>query len=138
MISFKDGRIATSILISADTKRVWKIIIDTMLWPQWGPSVLVVECADRYINAQSQGRLKTALGIWLPFTITEFEAFHFWSWRIGRIEATGHRVSQRGQNQTVLSFTMPWWSAPYLVICKRALQNIDDLAMAPVPAETRQ
>ena len=138
MISFKDGQTVTSLLINADAERVWNIIIDTMLWPQWGPSVSVVECADRYINGQSQGRLKTALGIWLPFTITEFEAYHFWSWRIGRIDATGHRVRQYGHNQTLLSFTMPWWSTPYLVICNKALQKIEVLAIASVPGETSE
>ena len=131
MISFENGETKTSRVISADTALVWNIVIDTMLWPEWGPSVSVVECDDRYINGRSRGRLKTAFGLWVPFTVTEFEEGHFWSWRIGRIEATGHRVTRYGNHQSLLSFSMPWWSTPYVIICNRALNLIENLATSP-------
>lgn len=138
MITFKNGHISTSEVIAADAERVWNIIIDTQLWPKWGPSVSAVECADRFITAKSKGRLQTALGIWVPFTITDFEDHHFWSWHIGRIEATGHRVSRHRENQSIVSFTMPWWSTPYLIICTKALDHIKKLAVVSAQTESRQ
>ena len=137
MITFKNGQTSTSAVIAADVERVWNIIIDTHLWPKWGPSVSTVECVDRFITAQSSGRLQTALGLWVPFTITDFEDGHFWSWRIGRIEATGHRVSRHRENQSVVSFTMPWWSTPYLIICMKALDHISKIADVSAQTETR-
>jgi hypothetical protein len=138
MIAFKDGQTTTGALIMADTEIVWNIITDTHLWPQWGPSVSVVECADRFINAKSRGRLQTPLGVWLPFTITAFEDMHFWSWRIGPLEATGHRVRQEGLNRSILIFSMPWWSTPYILVCNRALRRINKIAESYASIDMRQ
>ena len=129
MITFKNGQTSTSALIAADVECVWSIITDTQLWPKWGPSVSAVECVDRFITAESSGRLQTALGIWVPFTITDFEDHHFWSWRIGKIEATGHRVRRHHDNHSIVSFSMPWWSTPYLIICTKALGHIKKIAV---------
>jgi len=138
MIGFKDGQTSTSALLAAESEIVWNIITDTHLWPLWGPSVSVVECADRFITAKSKGRLQTSLGVWLPFTITGFEDMHFWSWRIGAIEATGHRVRQEGDHQCILTFSMPWWSTPYVVVCNRALRHIKKIAESYTPSDVQQ
>lgn len=135
MVVFKDGQTTTGALIMADAEIVWNIITDTHLWPQWGPSVSVVECADRFINAKSSGQLQTSLGLWLPFTITGFEDMHFWSWRIGAIEATGHRVRKKGDHQCILTFSMPWWLTPYIVVCNRALRHINKIAESSLPID---
>ena len=67
MTTFKNGQAVTSTVIAADPETIFNITFDTDLCPQWGPSVSAVDCADRYINAKSRGRVRTGLGLWLPF-----------------------------------------------------------------------
>lgn len=93
-----------------------------------GAFLTAVQCNDRFIHGNSYGRVKTIFGLWLPFTITEFEKFSFWSWRIGRITATGHRITAQGDGCCELTFTMPWWASPYLVVCALALRRIERIA----------
>lgn len=128
MISFANGQAVISVYLSVSQEKAWRIITDTHLWSQWGPSLTAVQCADRFIHGRSYGKVKTIFGLWLPFTITEFEQFSFWSWRIGRFKATGHRVVPQEEGYCELIFTMPWWASPYLLICALALRRIERIA----------
>ena len=115
---------AVTRIIDAPADRVWDQLTRVAGWPRWGPSVVAVECADEVIRLGSQGRVRTALGIWLPFRITEFVPGRFWGWRVAGIRATGHRVESLGPNQCRLSFDMPYWAALYAPVCRRALDRI--------------
>lgn len=128
MISFANGQAMVSVHLGVNRETAWEIVTDTRLWPRWGPSLTAVQCNDRFIHGNSYGRVKTIFGLWLPFTITEFEKFSFWSWRIGRVTATGHRITAQGDECCELTFTMPWWASPYLVVCALALRRIERIA----------
>ncbi len=115
-------------LIEAPAETVWKILIDTDQWPLWGPSVARVDCPQRLISAGVKGRVKTVVGLWLPFEITAFEEPVYWHWKVGGIPATGHRVTAKGPNRCELVFEIPFGAFPYAIICRRAAENIARLA----------
>lgn len=119
-------------IIRASAPRAWDTLIDTWQWPRWGPSVRAVDCADRYLCAGSRGQVQTAVGLWLPFTVTAFEADRYWRWQVGGIAATGHRVECLTATSCRVSFEIPVVAAPYSIICKIALQRIAHL-LEPAP-----
>lgn len=121
------GRWIVSRDLEWPASEVWRAITDTNLWPVWGPSVTSVECPDRFITPSSRGQVRTALGFRVPFTITRFTEGHYWSWQIGKFEATGHRVIPLSRQTCRLEFEMPWWSAPYSLVCALALRRLDQL-----------
>jgi hypothetical protein len=110
--------------VEAAPDRAWRLLTDTSTWKDWGPSVLAVQSSDRFIKKGSCGRVKTALGFWLPFEITDFDSGSSWSWRIHGVKATGHRLEQLDERRCRLVFLVPLWAAPYLVVCKIALNRI--------------
>jgi uncharacterized protein YndB with AHSA1/START domain len=114
----------TETIIAASSKLVWEVLTDTNCWPQWGPSVTDVRCRNRFIQSGSKGSVRTALGFWLPFEITEFVPGIKWSWRVMNIPATGHRVEALAPGQCRLVFEVPGIAAPYLLVCKVAAHNI--------------
>ena len=118
----------TATLIAAPSKVVWKILIDTHCWPRWGPSVSQVKCRNRYIQPGTKGYVRTAVGIWLPFEITDFVPAIKWSWRVMNIPATSHRVEALASRQCRLIFAVPWIAAPYLLVCKIAANRIKMIA----------
>jgi len=120
--------IATKMEILSSAPRVWSILTDTHLWPVWGPSVTRVESTTRFITADSRGRVRTAVGLWLPFEITGFDDGRFWTWRVAGMRATGHRVEALGDDRCRLSFEVPAAIAPYLVVCGIACRRIRALA----------
>ncbi len=79
---------------------------------------------NRFIRKGTEGRIKTAVGIWLPFSITEYKEGHFWSWKVGGIRTTGHRVETQEEGLCKLTFEVPVLAAPYVYICKIALDRI--------------
>ncbi len=104
--------------------QIWELLTDTATWSQWGPSVKAVECRDPIITKGTEGRIKTAAGIWLPFRITGYEEGRFWSWNVAGIPATGHRVEPLDDGSCRLIFEVPLLAAPYGYICKIALDRI--------------
>jgi hypothetical protein len=115
-------------VINASQIKVWEILIDTQLWPVWGPSVHKVESPKRYLDIGLRGRVKTAALIWVNFEITAFVTQQYWHWKIAGIPATGHRLYSLDENRSVLVFELPVIAFPYALICKKALQRIDRLA----------
>lgn len=103
---------------------IWELITDTWSWPQWGPSVKAVKCNVRFIRQGTGGKVRTAAGIWLPFTINRYEEGHFWSWTVAGIPATGHRVKPQEDGLCQLTFEVPIIAAPYAYICRIALERI--------------
>lgn len=123
MIGFSNGKIVVGLRIGCTVEDAWRVLTDTQQWPRWGPSVRQVASGQRFIGPTSTGRIKTMLGFWLPFMITEYQDQQFWSWRVGRIQATGHRVSHE-DGACLVAFEMPWWATPYVIVCWVALRRI--------------
>jgi len=117
--SVKIGR-----LVNASPEAVWEIITDTEQWPEWGPSVREVWCSDRFIREGSKGRVRTAVGLWVPFVITHFEYGRHWSWKVFGVPATGHRIEDLRKTRCRLIFEVPVLAAPYAVVCRTALNRI--------------
>jgi uncharacterized protein YndB with AHSA1/START domain len=113
--------------IDAPVSRVWRLMTDTQTWTHWGPSLTDVDSPERFIRAGLTGRIRTLFGIWAPFIIDTFEPEHYWDWRVGGVRATGHRVNPRGPNRCRLTFTVPIWAVGYTVVCRVALNRINQL-----------
>ena len=124
MLRLKNDKIVIDMAIQCPAEDAWRLLTDTRQWPHWGPSVSRVTCEQRYIGPDSEGRVKTLLGFWVPFAITEYRDLQFWSWRIGRFPATGHRISVENETTCLVAFEMPWWALPYLFVCRIALGRI--------------
>ncbi|MGD8529839.1 MAG: SRPBCC family protein [Syntrophobacterales bacterium] len=116
--------IEISRVVSASPDTVWELLTDTFTWKDWGPSILAVRSSDRYIIKGSHGRIKTALRFWVPFEVTDLDSGKHWSWRIFGVNATGHRIEQLNGERCRLIFQVPFWAAPYLIVCKIALDRI--------------
>ena len=117
-------RIEISRRINASPQAVWDLLTDTSRWAEWGPSVLTVACSDRYIQLGSKGRVRTAVGLWAPFTVTEMVSGRYWSWNVFGVPATGHRVDPLGKETCRLVFEVPVFAAPYAIVCRIALHRI--------------
>lgn len=114
--------------IDAPCERVWEILTDTRLWPRWGPSVIAVDASERWIKGGLTGRVKTALGFWVPFEITKFEPPVYWHWKVAGIPATGHRLRRLEAGCCELVFEIPYGAFPYAVVCRQAAGRIARLA----------
>lgn len=110
--------------IHADCEALWDLITDTTRWLEWGPSISQVRCQDRHLQKGSRGHVRTVLGFWAPFIISEWEDGCYWSWRVFGIRATGHRVESIGPTQSRLVFEVPIYAAPYAIICFLAAKRI--------------
>lgn len=124
-------RVGVDRYVAAPAPVVWQILIDTDYWPQWGPSVsgATLDDGQRQLHAGSTGRVRTAVGVELPFRVTEFDSGRRWSWAVSGLEATTHDVIEEGDGCR-LRFEAPWWATPYLAVCAVALARIDRLARA--------
>jgi len=110
--------------VEASPDRAWDLLTDTYSWMDWGPSILAVRSSDRFIKKGSSGRVKTAFGFWLPFEVTDLDAGSSWFWRINGLKATGHRLERLDERRCRLILLVPLWAAPYLFVCKIALDRI--------------
>ena len=123
--------------MNASAGRVWDLITDTACWPRWGPSVRAVDCADRFIRQGSRGRVRTSVGLWVAFQITEYQKERYWAWRVGGVRATGHRVEPLGESRSRLIFEVPILASPYAAVCQMALTRIRSLAERDVSGERK-
>lgn len=116
--------------VAAPPAVVWELLVDTRQWPRWGPSVLAVESSDERIVAGSQGRVRTAAGIWVPFRITAVDEPWYWHWQVCGVSATGHRLRALAAGRTELIFEIPWPAAPYGMVCRKAAKSLAKLSEA--------
>jgi Polyketide cyclase / dehydrase and lipid transport len=65
--------------VRATPDEAWALISRTGSWPLWGPSVSAVEPVDGTLSVGMRGRVRTPVGIWLPFHITSFDPPRSWS-----------------------------------------------------------
>lgn len=120
--------LSASVDIAAPVGRVWTLLVDTRAWARWGPSVRAVQCDDRFIRPGSRGRVQTAIGIWLPFSVTGFVDGEYWAWKVAGIPATGHRVTPISEDRCRLGFEVPMLAAPYVAVCRAAIHRIRSMA----------
>ena len=127
MIEIAFPYLEISRVVGASPNRVWELLTDTSAWQEWGPSIIAVRSSERYIQKGSHGRVKTALGFWVDFEVTELIPGRYWSWRVSGINATGHLIEGVDRGRCRLVFLVPIWAAPYLVVCKIAIDRIVQL-----------
>ncbi len=120
----KTKRFSVGRILKAPPQIVWRVITDTSFWPEWGPSVVTVQCNDRFISSGSKGIIKTITGLSLPFVITSFKKEKEWAWDVGGLHATGHSILPNNKDSCILFFDMPIWAIPYTIICLVALNRI--------------
>ena len=130
MIEISATHISIGKFYSASPRAVWDLITDTAKWPHWGPTVKGVRLPERFIRNGSQGRVLTVFGIWIPFMVVRFEDGIFWSWKVVSINATGHRI-QAKDGGCNLWFEVPVIAAPYILVCKVALNRIQNMLFEP-------
>jgi uncharacterized protein YndB with AHSA1/START domain len=118
--------------VAAPAEQVWDLLVDTARWPAWGPTVAGAEVlagADgTRIGPGARGRVRTSLGPTLPFEVRAFEPGRRWTWAVAGVPATGHRVEPLGPGRCRVTFEVPTWAAPYLLVCRQALVRIERLA----------
>lgn len=117
-------KLEVSGVMNAPPDVVWDILIDTHQWPRWGPTVRAVRCRHRRIEQGSEGAVLTPMGFWLPFIVTELNPGVYWSWDVASVPATGHRLRRLGPHRCEVAFEVPLPAAPYLFVCRLALQRI--------------
>lgn len=124
---WRDRRWETSRTINASEGTVWDLLTETRHWPRWGPTVSAVEGPER-IGPGSTGRIRTPVGLWLPFEITEYRATDHWAWEVAGRPATTHRIEPAAGGGTTVTFTAPGWALPYVVVLHHGLRRLATLA----------
>jgi hypothetical protein len=104
------------------------VLVDTAAWPLWGPSVrrAALRGGAVELGLGTTGDVWTAVGLRMPFVITEFDPGRRWTWTVAGVPATGHQVSDAPGGCRV-RFEVPWWATAYLPVCAVALGRIDTL-----------
>ena len=91
-----------------------------------GATITAVDTDPPVIGPGSTGRLRTPVGLWLPFAVTAYEAGSHWSWRVAGVPATGHRVEATPDGCRIV-FEVPVVAAPYATVCRLALRRLGGL-----------
>ncbi len=115
-------------IIEAPAKVAWRILTDPREWPICGPSMRAVEARSHLIGPGIRGRIKTPVGLWLPFELTRWEPEHAWAWLVAGIKATGHRVEPLGPGRCPVTFEIPFWAPFYRLVWNAALRRIEERA----------
>jgi hypothetical protein len=100
------------------------LLTDTTKWRLWGPTVRSVTCSDRYIRKGSSGKVRTPIGLWFAFSITEYGHENYWTWKVAGIQATGHGLIQLNTDFSIVAFELPLSWMPYVIVCWIALKRM--------------
>ena len=145
--------------LDVPAEAVWDALVDIRQWPRWGPSVSGASLdsgsgADGYrIGPGSTGRVRTAVGVSLPFEVTDFDVTDFdvtdfdvtdfdvtdlsggrrWAWRVAGVAATGHRVEPTGPRSCRAVIEVPVWAPAYAPLCWVALGRLGRVAAGGAP-----
>lgn len=119
--------LTTDRAIAAPAASAWIVLTELDRWPEWGPSIrrAVLDDGGRVLSPGATGRVETAVGIGLPFRITEFVDGERWAWNVAGRSATEHVVTPLGPDRCRVAFGVPWWAPPYLAVCALALRRIE-------------
>lgn len=120
-------KIGVERVVDARATDVWDLLVDTRRWTDWGTSVTDVKSSDRRVRRGTTGKIRTPVGVWLPFEVTEYEEGRYWAWDVARVGATGHRVEPVAGG-TRVTFEVPVYAAAYAPVCRRALDRIEQLS----------
>ena len=123
---------SVSRVVAVAPEVAWELLVSTRTWPRWGPSVGAVEPADGSIHEGMRGRVRTPVGVWLPFHITSCDPPRAWAWSVGPIPATSHTVEEVPGGSRI-GFAVPLPALPYLAVCRVALGRIDALLAGDDP-----
>lgn len=82
------------------------------------------------VQSGMTGRVKTVVGLWLPFEITSVTEGESWEWKVAGLPATGHEVEPIDTGCRV-TFTAPAWAPFYLPVLKRALTRLREITLEP-------
>jgi hypothetical protein len=117
-------------VIAAAPSAAWHILVDVAAWPLWGPSVRRAKLRDgaTELSLGTRGDVWTAVGVRMPFVITEFDPGSRWTWKVAGVPATGHQVTADPGGCRV-RFEVPWWASAYLPVCSVALGRIERLVL---------
>jgi len=107
----------------APAEQAWALVSHTATWSAWGPTISAVEPAGEALRLGLRGRVRTSVGLWLPFQITAFDPPRSWAWSIRSIPATNHVVTPAPGGCRV-SFAVPTPAFAYLAVCRLALERI--------------
>lgn len=118
--------------VAAPTARIWDLLVDLDAWPNWGPTVTAARLDDggRRLTAGARGAVRTPVGLWMPFEVTELSeraGESLWSWSVAGVPSTTHRVREQGDG-CVVELGAPWWAAAYLPVLEVATRRLAALA----------
>jgi hypothetical protein len=122
---------------TASPDAVWDVLVDTEAWPRWGPTVSAVDLeegdgagpAGTRVRLGTRGRVRTPVGLWLPFEVTEWVEGERWAWRVAGVPATSHAVRPTATGAEVV-MAVPWWAPAYLAVCEVGVRRVARLAEA--------
>jgi hypothetical protein len=120
--------------LGASPGAVWDVLVDTTVWPVWGPTVRAVELTGggHLIGPGRTGRVGTVVGVWIPFEVTEWEEGRHWAWKVAGVPATSHTVRPEAGDVGASRATIgiPSWAPAYAAVVWIALGRIGRLAGA--------
>lgn len=102
----------------------WAVLARTEHWTSWGPSITAVEPTSGEVEPGLVGRVRTPVGLWVPFEVGAVEIGRSWSWRVAGVSATGHRVEALGPERCRVVIEVPWWAPAYVPVCRLALGRL--------------
>ena len=110
----------------------WDVLVDTIRWAAWGPSVTAVRCPERRVRAGTRGEVRVRFGPWLPFVVERCEPPFYWDRRVAGVPATGHRVRPHVVTSYEIALDLSPLILPYWPVCRVAAGRVARLAEAAV------
>jgi hypothetical protein len=123
-------RLSSSIEIAAPSDRIWPYVAEFEWWPRWGVSISDVESEANRVAPGVTGKVRTRLGLWLPFTIEDVVPGSFWDWSVAGVRATEHHLEPQRDHARV-RFTAPLVVAPYAAVMTASLKKLKRLVEVP-------
>ena len=117
-------------IIDAPPTALWELLTEPQYWPEWGPTVRGAEVNGDRLQMGPRGTVTTVAGVDLAFEVTTYDEGARWAWKVAGIPATDHTVEPVGPDSCRVSFGVPWPVAPYLAVCRLALERLEKMASA--------
>ncbi|GAC69940.1 SRPBCC family protein [Gordonia soli] len=123
-LRLRQGMPTVDLVVDAAPAAAWEVLTDLDAWPEWGPTVVGATLdGPGSLALGARGTVRTAVGIALPFEISEFVDGRSWAWRVGGVSATRHEVFPHDHG-CVVSFGVPLWAPAYLGVMAIALGRV--------------
>ena len=116
-------------IVAADPTAAWDLLTDPERWGRWGPTVRRGELdPPGRFEAGATGRVVTAVGIPLPFVLTDVDPGSRWAWRVAGVPATVHTVEPVDRGCRI-GIGVPAPAAAYLPVCALGLRRIEAILL---------